>query len=53
MMVLLLFLHGQHVFSSVEVAAMLGNSCGIQGQNYVAWLQGNKMPVGFHNKNLI
>ena len=22
-----------------EVAAILGNGCGIQGQNYVAWLQ--------------
>ena len=31
-----------------EVAAILGNGCGIQGQNYVAWLQGSKTPVGFH-----
>ena len=36
-----------------EVAAILGNSCGIQGQNYVAWLQESKMPVGFYYKNLI
>ena len=36
-----------------EGAAILGNSCGIQGQNYVAWLQESKMPVGFHYKNLI
>ena len=36
-----------------EVAAILGNGCGIQGQNYVARLQGSKMPVGFHYKNLI
>ena len=28
-----------------EVAVILGNDCGIQGQNYVAWLQGSKMPV--------
>ena len=36
-----------------EVAAILGNGCEIQGQNYVAWLQGSKMPVGLHYKNLI
>ena len=36
-----------------EVAAILGNGCGIQGQNYVVWLQGSKMPVGFHYKKLI
>ena len=36
-----------------EVAAILGNGCGNQGQNYVAWLQGRKMPVGFHYKNVI
>ena len=29
-----------------EVAAILGNGCGVQGQNYVAWLQGSKMLVG-------
>ena len=36
-----------------EVAAILENGCGIQEQNYVLWLQGSKMPVGFHYKNLI
>ena len=36
-----------------KVAAILGNGCGIQGQNDVKWLQGSKMPVGFHYKNLI
>ena len=36
-----------------EVAAILGNGCGIQGLYYVAWLQGSKIPVGFHFKNLI
>ena len=35
------------------VPDILGNGCGIQGQIYVAWLQGSKMPVGFHYKNLI
>ena len=35
-----------------EVAAILGNGFGIQGQNYVAWLQVSKMPVGFRYKNL-
>ena len=28
-----------------EIAAILGNGCGVQGQNYVAWLQGSKMLV--------
>ena len=36
-----------------EVTAILGNGCGIQGQKYVAWLQGSEMPVGFHDRNLI
>ena len=36
-----------------EAAAILENGFRIQGQNYVAWLQGSKMPVGFHYKNLI
>ena len=36
-----------------EVGVILGNGCGIQGQNYVAWLRGSKMPVGFHYKNII
>ena len=36
-----------------EVAAILGNGCGTQGQNDIAWLQGSKTPVGFHRKNLI
>ena len=35
------------------VAAFLGNGCGIQGQNYVAWLQVSKMPLVFHYKNNI
>ena len=29
-----------------EVATILGNGCGVQGQNYVVWLQGSKMLVG-------
>ena len=29
-----------------EVAAILGNGCGVQRQNYAAWLQGSKMSVG-------
>ena len=37
----------------LEVAAILGNGCGIQGQNYVAWVQESKTPVGFHHKSLI
>ena len=29
-----------------EVAAIPGNGCEVQGQNYVAWLQGSKMSMG-------
>ena len=36
-----------------EVAAILEIGCRTEGQNYVAWLQGSKMAVGFHYKNLI
>ena len=36
-----------------EVNAILRNGCEIQRQNYVAWLQGSEMPVGFHYRNLI
>ena len=36
-----------------EVTAVLGNFCGIQGQKYVAWLQGSEILVGFHYRNLI
>ena len=28
-----------------KVAAILGNGCGVQGQNFVAWFQGSKMLV--------
>ena len=45
------FLHGEYVLW--EVTAVLGNGCGIQGKNYVAWLQGSTMPVEVHYRNLI
>ena len=32
---------------------LIGNGCGIQGQNYAALLQGSGMLAGFHSKNLI
>ena len=35
------------------VNAILGNGYGIQGQNYVALLQGSEMTAGFHFRNLI
>ena len=35
-----------------EVTAILGNGCGIQGQKYVAWLQGSEIPEGFHYRNM-
>ena len=36
-----------------EVAATLRNGCGIRGHNYVAWLQGSKIPVEFHYRSLV
>ena len=40
-------------FSTVGVGAILGNGCGIQGQNYVTLLQGSEMTTGFHYRNWI
>ena len=34
------------VLLKLEVAAILGNGCGVQGLNYVGWLQGKKESVG-------
>ena len=52
MVVLLAFsLHVMFLVLWKVVATQL-NRCGIQGQNYVAWLQGIEMPVGFHYTNL-
>ena len=36
-----------------DVAAILGNRYGIQGQTYVALLLGSQIPAGFHYRNLI
>ena len=36
-----------------EAAAILGNGCGIQGQNYNALLQGSETTAGYHYRNLI
>ena len=36
-----------------EVAANLGNGYGIQGQNYIAWLQASKMLVEFYYRKLV
>ena len=55
-----LLTHGEHGFSSMgswcycrKVGAILGNGYGIQGQNYVAFLQESGMPGGFLFRNLI
>ena len=37
----------------LEVCAILGNGCGIQGQNDIALLYGSVMPTRFHYRNLI
>ena len=36
-----------------NVAVILGNRYGIQGQTYVALLLGSEIPAGFHYRNLI
>ena len=52
MMVLLTFFwDGEYGFSIVAVGAILGNGCGIQGQNYVALLQGSGTTAGFHHRS--
>ena len=42
------FWGGEYGFSTVGVGVILGNGCGIQGQNYVALLQGSKATAGFY-----
>ena len=56
----ILLTHGEHGFSFMgswcycrKVGAILGNEFGIEGQNYVAFLQGSGMPAGFLSRNLI
>ena len=44
---------GSMVLVLWEPTAFLGNGRGIKGQNYVVWLQGSKIPIGFHYRNLI
>ena len=52
MMVLLTFFwDGEYGFSIVAVGAILGKGCGIQGQNYVALLQGSGTTAGFHHRS--
>ena len=43
----------EYGFSTVEVGAILGNGCRIQGQNYVALLHGCEVTAGFHCKDWI
>ena len=45
--------YGEYDFSYMEFAAIAGNGCEIQVQNYVAWLQVSDIPVGFHYRNLV
>ena len=54
MVVLLSFFGGgEHGFSNVGVGAILGNVCGIQGQNYVTLPQGSEGTAGHHYRKLI
>ena len=47
------FLHVEYGFSSIGSCCYSREWCGIQGQNYFAWLQGSKKPVGFHYRDLV
>ena len=42
------FWNGGCGFSAVGVGVILGNGCGVQGQNCVPSLLGSKAAVGFH-----
>ena len=45
------FMHGEYGFSSVRTGAILGNGCGIQGQDYVPLVQGSEITAGFRYRN--
>ena len=45
------FCDGEYGFSTVGVGTILGNGCGIQGQNYAALLQGSEMTASFHYRS--
>ena len=54
------FFHGWYgyfcmvgIFVLWHVAAILWNGCRFKGESPVSWLQGSKMPLGFHYKNLM
>ena len=44
---------GEYGFSVAGVGVILGNGCGIQGQNYVTIFQGNEMTAEFHYRSWI
>ena len=41
------------VFVLWATGAILGSGYGIQGQNYVALVQGREISAGFHNGSLV
>ena len=47
MVLLTLFRGGEYGFSNMGAGAILGNGCGIQGQNNVTLLQGSEMTADF------
>ena len=47
------FWDGEYRFSTAGIGAILGNGCGIQGQDYVALLQGIETTAGFHHRSYI
>ena len=52
MMVLLTsYWDGEYGFYTMDVGAIPVNGCGIEGQNYVALLQGTETTAGFHQRS--
>ena len=45
--------NGEYDFSAVGIAAILGNGCAIQGQIYVALLEGSETTTEFHHRSCI
>ena len=45
------FCCGKYGFITVEVGVILQNGCGIQGQNFLEFLQDSEMAAGCHCKN--
>ena len=47
------FWNGKYDFSAVGIGTILGNGYAIQGQKYVALLQGSETTTEFHHRSCI